>query len=152
MLHVLEGEEVLLLLTCCTCAEGPSEALAEMCVCTARCGLRLTGMVVKLSCCLPEHEGGQGPRTKLSRHKPLTTVCMVVRRRLRRSNTQQLSKGHGRGIRRTLTTDGVSGMNHHRISSCVPCKLTQRIPIRLTLLTTCTNAPDKLVIEALFNH
>jgi hypothetical protein len=78
MLHVLVGEVVLLLLTCCTCAEGPSEALAEMCVCTARCGLRLTGMVVKLSCCLPEHEGGHGPRTKLSRHKPLTMVCMVA--------------------------------------------------------------------------
>jgi len=77
MLHVLVGE----LLTgadCTSVAEVPSEALADMWVCTALCWLRWTKLLERLSCCLPEHEGGHGPRTKLSRHRPLT-VCMATK-------------------------------------------------------------------------
>lgn len=84
MLHVLLLGEALVLLvvvvTGCAAstvvAEGPREAFAAVCVCTARCllGCCLCRCLVYtlLSGCLPEHEAGQGPRTKLSLQRPTT--------------------------------------------------------------------------------
>lgn len=78
---------------------GPSEALAEMCVCTARCCLRpvegwelLLGpaAVVATCCCLPEKQGGQaGPLTKLSRHRLHAGVCIYACSRLLRTEPRQ---------------------------------------------------------------
>lgn len=96
MLHVLEGEPLVLVFGgAAVDVAGPSEALAEMCVCTARCCLRpvdgeLPAAVVATCCCLPEKQGGQaGPLTKLSRHRLHAGVCIYACSRLLRTEPGQ---------------------------------------------------------------
>lgn len=75
-LHVLPGERCCAATAAaaasCVAADGPSEALAEMCVCTALTRLRCTRPLLALllllmlllvqSCCLPEQLGAHGWR------------------------------------------------------------------------------------------